>query len=409
MFSIRKKGESQNLYICSSVGNIKTVQRDHEIDISGHQFKVLAGQSVHRSTGTANEGIAKQIAKALTQIVLDENPHLKKERQVAAVVLPAKRVLGDPNNVDTWTVEDAFEYRRQNEDLSDDVTYFFERLFFKAVFDCGELNYPKRFADWPLVSDRDIEIFNKFRWREVDAKRNKPIAGGTRNQELNYLRAAMKVAERVSYNYSDGRYRCPSIKCFPENDNSDNFLTPEEAKAVLEWMAENKRSHLNMFLAQAYTGARPVELARLKWDCVHLEDEKSRVQFYNYKGGIGRKSRWVPLHPVLVEMLKALSKSVRNDFVFHTHYGKPFSVKGGTGKSRSPSWLSSFTECSRALGLNKTSYAFRHSFATWLLENGETIITVMKLMGHSQVTTTQKYLGVADAAKINAVNNLPAL
>jgi len=59
--------------------------------------------------------------------------------------------------------------------------------------------------------------------------------------------------------------------------------------------------------------------------------------------------------------------------------------------------------------LNKTSYAFRHSFATWLLENGETIITVMKLMGHSQVTTTQKYLGVADAAKINAVNNLPAL
>ena len=409
MFAIRKKGESQNLYICSSVGNIKTVQRDHEINISGHQFKVLAGQSVHRSTGTANEGIAKQIAKALTQIVLDENPHLKKERQVASVVLPAKRVLGDPDNVDNWTVEDAFEYRKQNEKLTDDVTYFFERFLVKAVFDCGEYNYPKRFADWPLVSEKDIEIFNKFRWREVEAKRDKPIAGGTRNTELNYLRASMKVAERVSYNYSDGRYRCPSIKCFPENENTDNFLTPEEAKAVLEWMAENKRNHLKMYLTQAYTGARPIEIARLTWDCVHLEDEKSRVQFYNYKGGKGKRTRWVPLHRILVEMLKDHPRSVRNDFVFHTFCGKPFSVKSAKAGTRSPSYIMSFTECARELGLNKTSYAFRHSFATWLLENGETIITVMKLMGHSQVTTTQKYLGVADATKINAVNNLPTL
>ena len=408
MFAIRKKGESQNLYICSSVGNIKTVQRDHEINISGHQFRVLAGQSVHRSTGTANEGIAKQIAKALTQIVLDENPHLKKERKVASVVLPAKRVLGAPNNVDNWTVEDAFEYRKQNEDLSKETRYFFKRFFVKAVFDCGEYNYPKRFADWPLINDKDIEIFNKFRWIQVEAKRNKPIAGGTRNAELNYLRAAMKVAERVSYNYSDGRYRCPSIKCFPENENTDNFLTPEEARAVLEWMAENKRNHLNMFLAQAYTGARPIELARLTWDCVHLEGEKSRVQFYNYKGGNGKKTRWVPLHPIVAEMLKTIPKSVRSDFVFLTFQGRPFTVENDSG-TNSPSWINSFTECRKALGLDRTSYAFRHSFATWLLENGETIATVMKLMGHSQITTTQKYLGVAAATKINAVNNLPAL
>tara|TARA_X000000950_G_C13908160_1_gene657827 strand:+ start:1966 stop:3192 length:1227 start_codon:yes stop_codon:yes gene_type:complete len=408
MFAIRKKGESQNLYICSSVGNIKTVQRDHEINISGHQFKVLAGQSVHRSTGTANEGIAKQIAKALTQIVLDENPHLKKERKVASVVLPAKRVLGDPNNVDNWTVEDAFEYRRQNEELSKEALYFIKRFLAKAEFATGHYNYPKRFADWPLVDGRDIEIFNSFRWVEIEAKRNKPMAGGYKNNELSYIRSAMKVAEKVSYHHSDGKYRCPTIKQFPENDNTDNFLTPEEAKAVLEWMAKNKRNHLNMFLAQAYTGARPIELARLTWDCVHLEEGKSRVQFYNYKGGNGKKTRWVPLHPIVADMLKTIPRSVRNDFVFLTFQGRPFTVESDSG-TKSPSWINSFTECRKALGIQRTSYAFRHSFATWLLENGETIVTIMKLMGHSQMTTTQKYLGVADATKINAVNNLPAL
>ena len=114
------------------------------------------------------------------------------------------------------------------------------------------------------------------------------------------------------------------------------------------------------------------------------------------------------MHPIVAEMLKTIPKSVRSDFVFLTFQGLPFTVENDSG-TNSPSWINSFTECRKALGLDRTSYAFRHSFATWLLENGETIATVMKLMGHSQITTTQKYLGVADATKINAVNNLPAL
>jgi integrase len=53
-----------------------------------------------------------------------------------------------------------------------------------------------------------------------------------------------------------------------------------------------------------------------------------------------------------------------------------------------------------------TLHKFRHTYATRLLESGCDIITVQRLMGHSDLDTTRQYLDPDEKLKRSAVNKL---
>jgi site-specific recombinase XerD len=64
--------------------------------------------------------------------------------------------------------------------------------------------------------------------------------------------------------------------------------------------------------------------------------------------------------------------------------------------------------CLRA-GITKhiTFHCGRHTFATLQLTLGTDLFTVSKLLGHSEIRTTQIYAKVIDKKKIEAVNTIP--
>jgi site-specific recombinase XerD len=106
--------------------------------------------------------------------------------------------------------------------------------------------------------------------------------------------------------------------------------------------------------------------------------------------GKGRKDRLVPLSPALLEELRAYWRRYRPaDWLFpgqkrgrHLHVG---------------ALQRTFARIVRPLGFRKgvSMHTLRHSYATHLLEAGVDVVTLQRLLGHRDLSTTARYLHVS--------------
>lgn len=105
--------------------------------------------------------------------------------------------------------------------------------------------------------------------------------------------------------------------------------------------------------------------------------------------GKGSKQRQVPLGKKVAQTLNEYltlerpSLQPRRDTVLLNRFGKPLSRVGA--------WKIMRELCVRHGVPLKSPHAFRHAFATHLLEAGADLIAVQEMLGHADVSTTQIY------------------
>ena len=141
-----------------------------------------------------------------------------------------------------------------------------------------------------------------------------------------------------------------------------------------------------MLLTTAYAcGLRISELLHLQ-----VTDIDSARMVVNVRQGKGAKDRQVPLSPRLLAELRTW---------WQTHRTKPWLFPGLSGESRQrPMNVTSVQRTVKQIvvrsGLKKAAsmHTLRHSYATHLLEAGVDVVTVQKLLGHSDLSTTARYL-----------------
>lgn len=139
------------------------------------------------------------------------------------------------------------------------------------------------------------------------------------------------------------------------------------------------------------TGMRVSELISLNLDDVNLASRTARCL------GKGSKERIIPVYPRAALAVSAYLEDGRLNYLKDREERALFLNPRGGRLTRQGLWLI-IKEYVEVAGIQSTvtPHTLRHSFATHLLAEGAGLREVQRLLGHSNVSTTQIYTQVTD-------------
>ncbi|MDR2964976.1 MAG: tyrosine recombinase [Treponema sp.] len=171
-----------------------------------------------------------------------------------------------------------------------------------------------------------------------------------------------------------------------ENEMADFAILPETAGIL--WPERDKALILSMYSG----GLRVSEIVSLGMEDISSNFEEARII------GKGGKMRYVFFSDQAVEAIKEYlpqrearlsisGKENIKDSLFISRKGNPISVPGVR-------WIISRYAQHSGLGKNIHPHSLRHSFATHMVNSGCDVRVVQEMLGHSSISTTQRYTHV---------------
>jgi integrase len=213
-------------------------------------------------------------------------------------------------------------------------------------------------------------------------------AAGSANRLLIMMRFIFNLALR---------WEVPGIKdnptknvpLMPENNKKERYLSQDEARQLYAAVCQSDNPILQYIVPMLIlTGARKREVLDARWEDFDLDRRLWRIP--TTKLG---KPRHVPISDGVMSLLGSVPDSP--EYVFaNPRTGKPY-----------VSIFCSWNTARKLAGLPEVRvHDLRHSFASLLINNGRSLYEVQKILGHTQVKTTQRYAHLAPQTLLDASN-----
>ena len=163
----------------------------------------------------------------------------------------------------------------------------------------------------------------------------------------------------------------------------ERFLTKEEARfLVLSIEQDENKPAAQAIMLLLLTGARRNEVTFARWE--HLDWERRRLLVPLSKSG---KPRRIPLNGSALDLLRSIQPVTGNPYIF------PSEVTGRPSASLHFPW----DRIRRRAELPDVRlHDLRHSFASFLVNEGTSLYTVQKMLGHSTSRYTERYSHLTD-------------
>ena len=223
------------------------------------------------------------------------------------------------------------------------------------------------------ITAQDVEGYKAGRIAEV--------AAGTCNRELGCLRTLFSKAVEWGKLETNPMSK---VRRFREPPPRERFLTREEARRLVDAASPALRPIIIVALG---TGMRRGEILALKWADVDLV--RGLITITMSKSG---KPRKVPMSGSVAEALGAVPR--RGEHVF---------MNGEPGQSVTTIKDAFKAACAAAKITGFRFHDCRHTFASRALEAGADLVSVSKILGHSSIAMTAKYIhGTAEGQRLAA-------
>lgn len=194
------------------------------------------------------------------------------------------------------------------------------------------------------------------------------------------------IIKRCFIFYGITEHYIHSITKFKEKKRSFEMINDSTLKRVIDYVGSLPDDVVNNTMYKAIififinTGVRLTELYNIEKRNVNIN--QNEILLTKTKNG---DDRIVYFRPVIKPLMKLLLEQ-KHDHKFLIH---------NKLKNRPINYTDvnyTFNKIKSDLGIKKLHpHMFRHTYATKLLQNGVDIKTVMDLMGHSNLSTTQRY------------------
>lgn len=191
----------------------------------------------------------------------------------------------------------------------------------------------------------------------------------------------------------------------PEDEVGYQYLTQVEAEQFISHTKRKYQGHNGfiplLYLVALNTGMRWGELLALKWDAIYFGQSVDQAMitvkrsYCNASKQIrettkSHKVRYVGMNTVLYRALKEAyeRRDPKTDLVFHTKIGSPLRV---ANFNRRYFWR----DVEEAHVSKIRFHDLRHTYASHFMMNGGNIYDLQKILGHSDVQTTMRYVHLA--------------
>lgn len=240
-------------------------------------------------------------------------------------------------------------------------------------------NYFRDIKQFFNYTNKNIEDINFKDISNFIMEKRKNYSTTTTNRKLSALKTFFKYLVRmglIDHNPAQ------AVECGKVERKLPQPIEEKDIDKIIN-ITDNLRDEV-IFEVLYGTGVRREELINIKVKDINFNKGYIRVF------GKGKKERLVPIHPTALNKIRELTSNQNSQWLFPSRKNKGHHISLRRVNEIVTKWAK------KAGVEGVTPHKFRHSFCTYMYENGAELKTIQDIAGHASANTTNIYTKVSN-------------